>query len=212
MANGKADRRTERTEQALMRAFIDLVLSRGYNNVTVEDIAERADVGRSTFYMHHGNKESLLRKSLSRPSTPLALLVGHDVPVEILVHTLAHFHDQRAINHLFFADPIRRIWIDALAHMIEPRLATVARLARANPLLPQNLIALEIAESQIGLVTNWLIARPALKPPVVAEAMIATTRSLTAALLRVPLEKLPYIPGEKLRVVHTTPHATVARN
>ncbi len=94
--------------------------------------------------MHHGNKESLLRKSLSRPSTPLALLVGHDLPAEILVHTLAHFHDQRAINHLFFADPIRRIWIERARSAYDraaPRDAGAAGRASIVPLLPQNLIA-----------------------------------------------------------------------
>ena len=42
----KPDRRTERTRQALMMAFVGEVLSRGYVDVSVEDIVARANVGR----------------------------------------------------------------------------------------------------------------------------------------------------------------------
>lgn len=199
----KPDRRSERTEQALMRAFVDLLLGQGYDSVTVEDIAARANVGRSTFYMHHRNKEAILRKSLTRPSSILSLIVGHDVTPDMLAPQLAHFQEQRKINHVFFVDPIRRIWISSLAGLIEPRLAAVARLARANPLLPQNLIALQIADAQIALVTHWLAGRAPVKPLAVAEAMIAATRALTASLLRCKLESLPFVPGEKLRVVQS---------
>lgn len=44
----------------LHEAFLSLILERGYDAVTVQDIAERADVGRSTFYAHFPDKEALL--------------------------------------------------------------------------------------------------------------------------------------------------------
>lgn len=54
------DRRTQRTQQGLHEALIALILERGYEAITVKDIVERANVGRSTFYAHHSGKESLL--------------------------------------------------------------------------------------------------------------------------------------------------------
>ena len=56
----EADRRVRRTRANLTDAFIGLVLERGYDRVTVQDILDRADVGRSTFYSHFRDKESLL--------------------------------------------------------------------------------------------------------------------------------------------------------
>jgi len=53
------DRRIRRTRDALRRAFVKLVLERGYASVTVEDIASAADVGRATFYTHFSDKEAL---------------------------------------------------------------------------------------------------------------------------------------------------------
>lgn len=56
----KADRRVSRTRQALRQALYDLVKERGYDAVTIEDITERADVGRTTFYLHFRDKDDLL--------------------------------------------------------------------------------------------------------------------------------------------------------
>lgn len=49
-----------RTERALREAFVSLVLERGYDRISVEDIAERADIARATFYAHYAGKEELL--------------------------------------------------------------------------------------------------------------------------------------------------------
>jgi AcrR family transcriptional regulator len=54
------DRRVRRTERALRGAFVALVLERGYEKVSVEDITERADVARATFYAHYAGKDELL--------------------------------------------------------------------------------------------------------------------------------------------------------
>ncbi|HEX2911470.1 MAG TPA: TetR/AcrR family transcriptional regulator [Chloroflexia bacterium] len=58
--NGKPDRRVKRTRQLLREALFALILERGYDDITVQDILERADVGRSTFYTHFYDKDDLL--------------------------------------------------------------------------------------------------------------------------------------------------------
>jgi AcrR family transcriptional regulator len=58
MAEG--DRRVRRTRKLLHEAFISLVLEQGYEKTTVQDILDRADIGRSTFYVHFRDKEALL--------------------------------------------------------------------------------------------------------------------------------------------------------
>lgn len=56
----ETDRRVRRTRRTLTEAFVALVLEQGYERLTVQDILDRADVGRSTFYAHFRDKESLL--------------------------------------------------------------------------------------------------------------------------------------------------------
>jgi AcrR family transcriptional regulator len=54
------DRRVARTHRLLSEALIELILQRGYDRITVQDILDRADVGRSTFYTHFQDKQALL--------------------------------------------------------------------------------------------------------------------------------------------------------
>ena len=57
----KIDRRIQKTRKLLSQALLELILEKGYERVTVQDILDRANVGRSTFYSHYENKELLLR-------------------------------------------------------------------------------------------------------------------------------------------------------
>ncbi|KYF89640.1 TetR family transcriptional regulator [Sorangium cellulosum] len=60
-AAGKiADRRVQKTRKLLSDALVSLILEKGYDEVSIQDIIDRANVGRSTFYSHYENKEQLL--------------------------------------------------------------------------------------------------------------------------------------------------------
>ena len=56
----RVQRRVARTRAAIEDAFVQLVLERGYEKVAVEDITDRADLARATFYAHYPNKEAVL--------------------------------------------------------------------------------------------------------------------------------------------------------
>ncbi len=58
---GSMDRRAARTRRSLHQALISLILRRGYDAITVQEIIDEADVGRATFYAHYRGKEDLLR-------------------------------------------------------------------------------------------------------------------------------------------------------
>lgn len=60
MPDKKVDRRVQRTRQLLNRALMSLIVEKGYDSVTVQDIIDRANLGRSTFYAHYQDKEDLL--------------------------------------------------------------------------------------------------------------------------------------------------------
>ena len=60
MKKGKPDRRVQRTRQLLRDALVTLILEKGYQKITVQDLIDRANVGRSTFYSHFRDKEDLL--------------------------------------------------------------------------------------------------------------------------------------------------------
>jgi AcrR family transcriptional regulator len=62
----RTERRVARTKAAIEDAFVQLVIERGYDRVAVEDIADRADLARATFYAHFPNKEAVLFSVFNR--------------------------------------------------------------------------------------------------------------------------------------------------
>ena len=64
MAEKITDRRVRRTRHALENALISLILEKGYDAVTIEEITDRADLGRTTFYLHFRDKEELLMNAI----------------------------------------------------------------------------------------------------------------------------------------------------
>jgi AcrR family transcriptional regulator len=77
----KQDRRSQRTRHLVGEAFVQLLREKGYSTITVSDIIQRADIGRSTFYSHFRDKEDLFVSQLDRV-------------IEVLSH---HLPDQREI-------------------------------------------------------------------------------------------------------------------
>src|SRR5436309_12705433 len=60
----KMDRRVQRTRQLLQDALIAMVIEKGYDATTVQDITVRAKVGRAPFYAHFPDKQTLLTSRL----------------------------------------------------------------------------------------------------------------------------------------------------
>jgi len=56
----KPDRRIQRTRQALRKALTEIIKEKGYDSISVEEITQRANLGRATFYLHYKDKEDLL--------------------------------------------------------------------------------------------------------------------------------------------------------
>lgn len=66
------DRRVQRTRQLLERALLELIEEHTYESITVQQITDRANMGRATFYLHYPDKEQLLSSILLKLQEDLA--------------------------------------------------------------------------------------------------------------------------------------------
>src|SRR5688572_3412972 len=64
MPQNDLDRRVQKTRKLLQDALIELVAEKGYEAVTIREILDKANVGRSTFYAHFQDKDQLLHSIL----------------------------------------------------------------------------------------------------------------------------------------------------
>lgn len=69
MKEKREDRRVNRTRRLMQEALMALIVEKGYEAITVQDILDRADVGRSTFYAHYRDKDQLLLSGFDRLRT-----------------------------------------------------------------------------------------------------------------------------------------------
>ena len=76
MAVERVDRRVRRTKDLLRGALLSLIREKGYERITVQEIIDRADVGRSTFYAHFRDKEDLLVYGLEELREPFISAAG----------------------------------------------------------------------------------------------------------------------------------------
>lgn len=58
----RMDRRIKKSRSAIYQAFLDMLNEKAFEKISVQEVIERADVGRSTFYKHYESKEALLEQ------------------------------------------------------------------------------------------------------------------------------------------------------
>lgn len=56
----KDDRRIQRTRKLLRESMLQLFLERGYDDISIQDVTDKANLGRATFYLHYREKDDLL--------------------------------------------------------------------------------------------------------------------------------------------------------
>lgn len=104
MKTQKKDRRSERTRQLLSDALMKLMVEKQYDLITVQDVIDKANVGRSTFYAHYQDKEDLLTSDFERMLAMLDPHVDHsDADTARLLHVEGLFQHVKDHHHLYGA-------------------------------------------------------------------------------------------------------------
>ena len=170
LRSSKTDRRVSRTRRQLRNALMALILERGYNAVTIEDITERADLGRTTFYLHFRDKEELLVESLEEIAADLKSQVEQTAEMNLAagprrVNPVAvvfrHVDENRDLYRIMLkgegsskaASRIRDIIEEAAVEFFTRHLSG---FVSAQPELPKGLAAGYYASAMLGFVTWWL--------------------------------------------------------
>ncbi len=116
----KIDRRVSRTQEMLRKSLFPLIISKGYDAITVQDILDQANVGRSTFYAHFKDKDDLL-------------LSGFDVLIQELFQHIKN-ESQHSLDN---KKVIFRFSLPLLEHANENRLLFKALLGNRGGILVQ---------------------------------------------------------------------------
>lgn len=162
------DRRQKKTRAAIFAAFSELAAKKSYAKITVQEIIDSADIGRTTFYAHFETKDDLLKAlceelfghivgSAMDCTHTHGLYSDDSAPHSIFLHLLQHLeeNDSNILGLLSAAssDIFLRCFKDRLQELV--RLHIVAQ-KQGNPVVPQDFLVNHITGSFVEMVLWWI--------------------------------------------------------
>ena len=183
MAAKAQDRRVPRTRKLLQDALIALILEKGYEAVTVQDIIDRANVGRSTFYAHFLDKQQLLlsefaqlRVFLAQQRAGVAGSGGHRLGFSLAMfeHVCGYRPIYRVLAGAQSGALVHKHLEQLLTDLVRDELTTLVPRDGATP-IPLDLVVQYTVSAFMGLL-RW---RADHEPPGSAARMDAIFQQLT---------------------------------
>ena len=151
------DRRITKTRKAIYHAFLHLLNQKDYDIITVQEIIDRADVGRSTFYSHYESKELLLDELCQKLFHHLFERDDQLSPQDYLAHIFQHFKkNQDHVTSLLLSKNdyfLRQLHKELEAHVF-PMVAD--DLKTAHPRIPTSYLKHFVVTNFIETLTWWL--------------------------------------------------------
>ena len=166
----KIDRRVQRTREILRKTLIDLMHERDYDAITIQDIVNHANIGRTTFYLHYNSKDELFmscheamvrefRVGLLYPLSQDELL-SPEISAG-LKSAYRHLEESRAMLYSVFQDKDSLLLLRQLrdwnALQIEANLRVA--FAEVESRIPLDVLSNYLAGAQITLLHWWLEKR-----------------------------------------------------
>lgn len=175
------DLRIRRTHKFLQEAMIELITEKGFDAITVGDIAERAMINRATFYRHYQDKYDLVAKIFEETTNHLvenmhfSHKVAHyldtgntpEIWVQLFEHVAEHARLYRAMlgknGSLWFAARMRE-HITKLMLENEHRWKKQEEPQYSDPAMPRELPIMQLAHVLIGTFVWWLESEKSYTP------------------------------------------------
>ena len=165
MKQQKAYRRSQRTYRLVSSAFAELIVEKPYEEILVQDILDRADIGRTTFYAHYFDKEDVINSIVEQELEMLTHQIAHSTARQQAVPSLELFeHVYHSQNQQFLAlmrsragEPLWEALQTALCQAIEPALSTLYAEKRSPP-IPLPVVSEYLAGAFLTLLKWWLAA------------------------------------------------------
>ena len=160
------DRRQLKTQQAIRQAFFELMKRKTYSKITVQDILDEANVGRSTFYEHFRTKEELLHAIcadiLSHVFCPsLEPEMRHDFSNtndfrHIVIHMFYHFYEDKEELKGILGSESKEIFVQDLRGYLGELVYDYVFKVYKNAVFPEDLLVNHIITSLIELTLWWI--------------------------------------------------------
>lgn len=193
-----ADRRVARTRDLLEQALLSLIKEKPFDSISVQDIIDRANVGRATFYLHYENKEDLLGSGFAGLQSDLReyqkAVRQHGGDFDERFFAFSHYLLEHAQKHReVIPAMVGKRGGAAIQHVLRKLLRDLMReevramsAERGSAALPAEATVEFLASGLFGLLVWWLNGRMRLS----VDEMNAIFRRLAIPALRAATERI----------------------
>jgi AcrR family transcriptional regulator len=169
----KVDRRIAKSQEAIKNALIELMNEKHFDQITLQDIADRANVSRRTIYLHYTDKFDLLDKLIEEHINKLGEMFEELSEVEFITSGQAIFEYFQK-NYLFFstmlvkggADNFRAQYVEFSVELLKGEVNTTEG---KNKGLSEDIIVRFVSAAYVEVVEWWLKNEMPYPPRAMAE-------------------------------------------
>ncbi|MCY8034311.1 TetR/AcrR family transcriptional regulator [Bacillus sonorensis] len=169
----KVDRRIAKSQEAIKTAVIELMSEKNFDDITIQDISDRANVSRGTIYLHYLDKYDLLEKLIAEHINELRILCESAAEWDFIDANLPWFKYLES-NYLFFSTMLaskgspyfRKLFLEFL---IEEFKDEVDISESKNHGLNDDIVLQFIVTSYVGIVEWWITNEMPHPPHVMAK-------------------------------------------
>ena len=163
------DRRQQKTRTAIFSAFTSLLAEKSYSKITVQEIIDAANVGRTTFYAHFETKDDLLKElceelfghiigSAMDCTHTHGLYSDGSAPESVFCHLLQHLQENDrniiALLSCESSEMFLRFFKDSLNELVRSQFINQNR--KANTDIPEDFLINHISGSFVEMVLWWI--------------------------------------------------------
>ncbi len=178
----QTDLRIRRTHKFLQEAMIELITEKGFEAITVGDIAERAMINRATFYRHYQDKYDLVAKIFEETANHLVENMkplhkdtrqsATENPPEIWIQLFEHVAENARLYRAmlgkngssWFAARMREHTIKLMLERARQYEQQVEPRQQIEPAMPQELPGMQLSHVLIGTIVWWLESEKSYTP------------------------------------------------
>jgi AcrR family transcriptional regulator len=161
--NAKTDRRIQRTRSLLQGALVELIMEKGYEAITVQDILNQANVGRSTFYEHFYDKDDLLLSGFEYLRNDFeqflaGQMINDESPWQLSLSMFRHAKEHRQLYQAMAGKQGGNMAMGHIQKYLTLYLYEHLKklLMQQNKNMPAEILTQFIVSAFIGLLTWWL--------------------------------------------------------